>query len=428
MDILEYVKNERRTFSQKAFSILDSMVLSTLTYIKFDNIIPEEGILLKDTFKAENFDTMLKLLPRREEYEKLYILMVLSPRYRDIRLKHYLVDNDHKKIKQFSAITFILGDKIYVAYRGTDNTILGWNENFHMTYEYPVESQKQAVKYLAKVYSMEKKKILLGGHSKGGNLALYAAINSDITIQKNIIKAYSFDGPGFPEEVYKSKEYKAIRDKIVKVVPQESIIGLLFEKDTVLVCKSAEKGVLQHDLFFWKVKDNDLIYLKALSKSSLNFNKAIMKWLESATIEERELFVSTLFSLLKNEKIVNFHDDLSLIHKTPDLIKAYNKLDSERKEFMIGIFKKLIPIIIEIKDEGKSKRIKKVGNKEKEVKEEANKENKEKAEVITKKIEKATKETKQIKNNDENKNNLIDYFLNKYFGTENDREKEKLNN
>lgn len=409
MDIFEYVKNERRSFTQKAFSILDSMVLSALSYLQFDKIVPKEGILLKDTFKAENFDNMLKFLPRKGDYEKLYTLIVLSPRFRDIRLKYYVEENDSKTVKQFSAITFILGDKIYVAYRGTDNTILGWNEDFNMTYEYPIESQKQAAKYLTKIYSKEKKKMLVGGHSKGGNLAFYAAMNVKTDIQENIIKVYSFDGPGFPAEVYKSREYEAIRSKIIKVVPEESIIGVLFEKDKLLVCKSDERGPLQHDMFFWKVKDSDLIYLKKLSKFSVNFNKVMMKWLDSATIEERELFVSTMFSLIKEEKIINFHNELILVQKTPDLIKRYNKLDPERKEFMSGIFKNLITIIVGMKEEDNAK--------EKEIK---------KYEEIEKEIDKKIKK-ENAKNKDENRNTLIEFLFNKYFGAESDKN-QKPNN
>ena len=346
MDIFEYLKNERRSFSQKAFSIVDSIILTKLSYLKFDNIIPKDGIILKDTFKAEYYDNILDVLGHKEEFTKLYTLVVLSPRFRDIRLKYYIVDNDPKAIKQFSAITFLIGDKVYIAYRGTDTTVLGWKENFHMTYEYPIESQKQAVQYLTNVYKKEKKKMLVGGHSKGGNLAIYATINAKANIQKNIIKAYSFDGPGFPEEVYLSREYKAIRNKIIKVVPQESLIGLMFEKDKYLICKSNEKGSLQHEPFYWRVKDGDLVYLKTLAKSSVSFNSVLMKWLESATVEERELFVDTLFSMIKAEHVPNLYSKLVVIQNTPKFIRGYNKLDPDRKEFMSGIFKNLINTIV----------------------------------------------------------------------------------
>lgn len=368
MDIFEYVKNERRKFSRKAFSILDSIVLSKLAYLKFENVIPEEGIILKDTFKAEYYDDMLENLPHKEEFTKLYTFAVLSPRFRDIRLKYYSADNDPEAIKQFAAITFILGDKIYIAFRGTDTSVVGWKENFHMTFEYPIESQKQAVKYLTDVFNKENKKMLVGGHSKGGNLAVFAAINAKSEIQKDILKVYSFDGPGFPNEVYSSVEYKAIRNKITKIVPKESLIGLLFEKDKFLICKSNEKGALQHEPMFWRVNEGDLVYLKSLAKSSVNFNNIMMKWMETATIEERELFVDTLFSLIKEENVPNLYSKLVLIQNTPGFIRGYNKLDSDRKEFMSGTFKNLINIIV-----GKEEKEK---EKDKDIKENKNKDNK----------------------------------------------------
>ena len=346
MDIFTYLKEERRTFSQKGFSILDTIVFSKLVYLKFDDIIPEEGIKIKDIFKAEYYDKLLDLHVFKEEYTKLLTLVVLSPRFRDIEMKYFVKDSNLKEVKQFSAITFCVKDKIVIAYRGTDSTVLGWKENFNMTYTYPIPSQEEALKYINEIYNKEKKKMIVLGHSKGGNLAVYSVINADKEIQKNIVKVYSLDGPGFPDEIFETKMYKNIKDKIVKIVPQESVVGVFLEKDKYLVCKSNEKGLMQHEPFFWKVKDKDLVYLKNISQASITYSKVIRTWIESATIEERELFVDTLFSFAETDKTPNLYSKFKMLQETPKFIHRYNKLEPDRKELMSKVFKNLVHIII----------------------------------------------------------------------------------
>ena len=358
MDIFEYLKNERRTFSEKGFSVLDGIVLSKLVYLKFDGIIPKEGIVLKDTFKAEYYFDILDVFGHKEKFEKLYTLMVLSPRFRDIKLKYFVNDSDEKAVKQFAAITYILGDKIFIAFRGTDISIIGWKENFQMTYTYPIESQKEAKKYVEEVFKKEKKKMLIGGHSKGGNLSIYSAINVDKKIQKEILKIYSLDGPGFPDEVFESKEYKNIQKKIIKVIPRDSLIGIMFEKDKYLVCKSLEKGALQHEPFFWQVKDGDLVYFKTVSRASTNFNNVMKKWFDSATPEEREAFVEIMFSIVKNDHVPNLYSKFAILQETPKFIQGYNRLEPEKKELVSSIFKNLANIIVGRDDKDNIKKIK----------------------------------------------------------------------
>lgn len=365
MDIFDYLKEERRTFAKKKFSVLDSIVLSKLAYLNYDKIIPKEGIKLKDIFKLEYFDDLLNVLVLKEKYEQLLISAVLNPRYRDITLKHFVSDSSLKEVKQFSAITYIIDDKAVVAYRGTDSTIVGWKENFNMTYEYPIPSQAEALKYLEDVYSKEKKKIIIVGHSKGGNLGTYAGINASDKTKKDILKIYSLDGPGFPEEVFTSKEYLKSKNKIVKILPKESIVGIYLEDGEYLVVKSNVNGIMQHEPMFWDIKDSDLVYYKHLAPSSISFGKIMRKWINSATKEERELFVDTLFTLVDANDKVNLFSKLKIIQKTPQYIHRYNALEPERKEFMAKVFKNLFNIIID--SEIKDNKMLKLGSKKKDI-------------------------------------------------------------
>lgn len=346
MDIFEYLKNETRTFSKKAFSILDAIVLSKLSYLKFDQIVPKEGITLAETFKAEYYYKILDLLSHEEEFKNLYTLCVLNPRFRDIKIKYPVVDSDPKNTKLFAAVTFILGDKMFIAYRGTDTSTLSWKENFQMTYAYPVESQKEAVKYLKNVYLKEKRKMLIGGHSKGGNLSIYASTNIESEIQKEIVRIYSLDGSGFPDEVFESQEYKNISKKIIKIVPKNTLLGITFEKDKYLVCKSNVKGIWEHEPMYWQVKNDNLVYLKSVSKQSINFAKVITKWFEISTVEERKLLADTLFSLYTKDQVPNMNSKTELIQQATKFIQNYANLESDKKELILNVAKSFANIVI----------------------------------------------------------------------------------
>ena len=198
--------------------------------------------------------------------------------------------------------------------------------------------------------------MLIGGHSKGGNLSIYASINIDPKY-KEIVKIYSLDGSGFPDEVFESKEYKNVSKKILKIVPYNTLLGITFQKDNYLVCKSNVKGIWEHEPMFWQVKDNDLVYLKSVSKQAGNFANVITKWFEISTIEERKLLADTLFSLDPKDQIPNMESKTELIQVTTKFIQNYANLGSDKKELILNVAKSFANIVIGRNEKENNKKI-----------------------------------------------------------------------
>ena len=345
MNIIDYIKkNKDKTLEDLPFNEIDNLILSLLPYINFENIVPafKNGkITLKEA--AE------KINDKKKNYRGLFIgntfkmlqVMKNSLRYQDILLYNYMnvVNSD----MQFGALTMKLSDKsIFVAFAGTDSSIIGWEEDFKMTYLYPGASQKYASVYLNKAIGLLDKKVRVGGHSKGGNLAICATMNAHFWIRKKVVKINNFDGPGFLKKEIESKEYKKIEPRIKMYVPKESIIGmLLYSTPNYVVVKSKGINILQHDAFNWQCKDKALIR-DSQSKRSKNLKEKLTKKLEKLPLNERINIDTNLLNIFKN---TNIKDTKEIkIKEIFKLIKEFKKLDKETQnllaELLILIFVK----------------------------------------------------------------------------------------
>lgn len=225
---------------------------------------------------------------------------VASPRLRDARLCSYVSETDDAKEKQFAACTlrFPSGDA-YVSFRGTDNSIVGWKEDFNMAFETDVPSQRAAVAYLERVARGVTGKLYVGGHSKGGNLAVYSAMNCSEQAYARIEKVFSHDGPGFTAEAMASGDFAARVGKVSKTVPESSVIGMMFEQqeEYSVVCSTA-RGALQHDPFSWVVEGADFARADKVSRSAVAIDQSLNQWFADMSREERAGFIDALFQVL----------------------------------------------------------------------------------------------------------------------------------
>ena len=190
---------------------------------------------------------------------------------------------------------------LVVAFRGTDDSLVGWKEDFNMAFQYPVPAQVTAADYLARVAALWKDApIVLTGHSKGGNLAVYAAMNASDEVKDRVERIYSLDGPGFPEAVVNSFEYSSVSDRIVKIVPDSSVVGMVLETpERCMVVKSDVEGIMQHFAFSWQMHGGEFDKVEDVANSSVTFNKALNKWLSNLSKEQRERAVDALFAVLE---------------------------------------------------------------------------------------------------------------------------------
>ncbi|MBR3200286.1 MAG: DUF2974 domain-containing protein [Mogibacterium sp.] len=315
-DIFDYLKKRGSiSFAEDPFNEVDNLVLAMLAYADFDGI-------MDNSFKEIDLETADRSYFEKHSRSKarksifhfvraplLMDSMLKGARFRDTKLTKYVdIVNDDKDM-QMSAVTFMLNDgSAYVAFRGTDTTVVGWKEDFNMSYQSDTEGQLSAVNYLNEVGKEIKGPIRVGGHSKGGNFAVYAAAFCDREIQDRIVAVYTNDGPGFRSEVMEREAYKRILPKVVSIVPDTAIVGVLLTSNVGhIVVKSKEAGLMQHDALTWMVEQNRFKQTKQSAIGSL-IDSSQKEWLSNIDDETREMFVNTLFSLFESTGMETFDE------------------------------------------------------------------------------------------------------------------------
>lgn len=366
------------TMAQDPFNDIDGLILSELIYVEFEQFIPlfptNQSITLKEAaniyFASVDVDALLAKFSFTKEAIELFKEMAKAPRYQNIRLSNYINELDYQEIKQFSAITYQLEDNsVFVAYRGTDDTILGWQEDFQMTYRFPVASQIRSHEYLETIaeikfpirfngftgkffnktcqylkYKMFGVNLRIGGHSKGANLAVYASSNVSSKIAKRIIEVYNYDGPGFSKEVLANDQYQSIALKTKKFIPEGSVFGIMLESlEKRVIIKSVAKGVYQHSGFSWQIQGKQFIEADFINEDSQALDTAFKSWLTKVDLTIRENAVNAFFSIFAAAKIEHLDDlsDKSLSHVLL-AFKELKNMDSDSRNALIQFFKTLI--------------------------------------------------------------------------------------
>ena len=303
MNIVTYAAQNMKPFQDQAFHSVDSLILSCVVYMHFPRANPAlcdwDGVPLPALFHAEDFDTIFEHVYDAPASKELLTALVASPRFREIRVKGYVQQSDRSEEKQFAAMTFDLPDgSSYIAFRGTDATIVGWKEDFNMAFQYPVPSQAEAADYLSEAARHCRGKLYVGGHSKGGNLAVYSAVNCGAAIQDRILAVYNNDGPGFRKTLLSREEHRRIAARIFTILPKSSVVGLLMEhEESFTVVDSTQVGILQHDGFSWCVLGPRFVRMDDLTGIETN-DRSIREWVDSLDQPQRPQFTDALFEVL----------------------------------------------------------------------------------------------------------------------------------
>ena len=327
------------TLEQDEFNEIDNLILARFSYLPFDELIKEnENVSIEELakrYKKANIkpeDILWKddvnLLPALEKAE----------RFKNMIAVKYINKIDEEEEKQFSAITVLMpDDTIYVSYRGTDNTIVGWKEDFNMSFKSHVASQLDSVKYLEEIAKeYPNKKLRVGGHSKGGNLAVYAAVFANDSVKNRIINVYNNDGPGFSDEIIKLDEYKNMIKKVHTFIPQSSVFGrLLNHEEKYTVLESVQTGIMQHDLYSWQVLGNEFVRVDEITDGSEFVNETIRGWLSKVSPEQREQFIDTIFAILNNTNAHRMHElSENWFVSAKTILKTYKNIDEESKKII----------------------------------------------------------------------------------------------
>ena len=342
-NIISYAAKAKDTFQNREFNAVDSLVLSQLAYLHFDEAVPGisdtgKSISIEGISSEENIYLLLSGVRDRKRNRKLLFALAKSPRFRNVQAAFYVNKTDFEAEKQFSAVTYLLDDgSAYIAYRGTDATFIGWKEDFNMAFITPIPSQEEGVKYLNAVAELIPCRMRIGGHSKGGNIAVYSAIKCHQPIQSRITEVFSHDGPGFRDEIFQSQKYSSMKERIHKTLPQSSVIGMLFQlQESYSVIKSRRVGIMQHDPFSWIVEGNDFYYVQMVRNSAMFMNVTLNNWINSLDNSKRELFIDTLYQVIKATGAATFYDLTGdWQKKAVSMLGATRGIDEETRSFIL---------------------------------------------------------------------------------------------
>ena len=335
-------KNKNKTFDEEPFNEVDNLVFSSLIYLNFTDIVPsnKKYITLQEAgnifLKNNNyFEVSWYGIAQQVSYNILKSI-VNTIRYKDVLLYNFLYIGDVNK--QFGAMCIkVKKHFIYVAFEGTDNLLSGWKEDFQMSYKFPIPSQEYAIKYLNKNIKIFDKNIIVGGHSKGGNLALVSSMYCKNLIKRKIKLIYSNDGPGLRKSQIESSNYKKIKDRYIHIVPDYSFVGILLRNDKYKVIKSYRKDILAHSLSTWEIQDNKLKET-TLSNISKNLEESVIMWLDKHDDIKREKMIMTVFKALEDSNIYEINDILDL-RNAIKVIKNLKSIDEETKKLVEDFIK-----------------------------------------------------------------------------------------
>ena len=295
--------------SVSPFNEVDNLILCLISFIDLNGILPEracDGVITLEQAVARYLEaypddeTPLGLIVPPQT-RPLMRRLAESERFRHMRMRAFVDHIDENAQKQLAAMTFELDEKdIFVVFRGTDDTLVGWKENFNMSFLTAIPAQLEAVAYLNSVASdLPDRRILLGGHSKGGNLAIYAAIHASDEVKSRIVQVYSNDGPGYRREVVDSPEYQAMHERIINIIPQSSVVGRMLEHgERYTPVMSSAQGLWQHDGFSWEVKGTSFVTAPSLSQDSEMIDQSLKKWTADMSDEQLEQLVDSMYRIL----------------------------------------------------------------------------------------------------------------------------------
>lgn len=336
-NVLDYIiwRGDIKLSSSK-FNELDNIILSRFSYLPFEKI----SIKKNDTIEsiAKKFDKVDVEFFNMSDDKRLINEMGKAIRFKDLIVSDYYALSDYKKEKQFIAIIVHLENgEMYLSYGGTDNTLLGWKEDFNLSYMINIPSQIEGVKYIKKMAKKYTEKIHVGGHSKGGNIAVFSAVFCPKTIQKRIIDVTNHDGPGFDKLIIEKEEYKNIIEKVHTYIPQSSIIGRLLEhEEEYIIVKSTQRGIMQHDIYSWQVLGTEFIKEEKITNGSEIINETVRNWLKTTTPEQRENFINIMYDVVTTTKAKTFKEFTSAWAKNIGIILKTYKHIGEKDKKIIG--------------------------------------------------------------------------------------------
>lgn len=341
------------SFSDNKFCEVDGSILSMLAYIDFGAICGNEELTLREVAKKRcaklyrSKNNMGLIIPS-EDINNLFYAAAKSRRFGNIRISDFKSYTSQARMCQFAAVTFHMPNgRLAIAFRGTDDSIVGWREDVGLAYLDRIPSQILAVDYLQRIAEKyPDEKIYICGHSKGGNLSVYSLVNCKEETAARVLKAFSYDGPGLDDASFNSPRYKAVKRKLEIIIPQSSFIGIMFNiGDQYTVVNCTRKGAHQHDSFYWSVCGASFEHLDSLSERGKKNEEQFKASMSRMSLNERRELAETLFEIVDRTGAKTL-TELSRggIKNIGVIVKNYHGLDKQKREIILGLFLKLFDL------------------------------------------------------------------------------------
>ena len=343
------------SFEQVPFGKIDALLLAHLTYSIFDGVVAESfsekktfSQVAKDFSETPDYESRINigfLINKRTA--ELMFKTAESERFRNVELCGFRNIYNEENVEQFAAVTYLVNGKPVVALRGTDDTIIGWKEDFNIAWLPQIPAQKDALEYFEEAAAAFKENFVLVGHSKGGNLVINTAVGCGDKLQQRIDKVYNFDGPGFAKEFFESISYKAVEDRIYSFYPEFSVVGMIFHHPKFYeIVKSDGFAFWQHDAMNWQISGKDFVNAGDFTDESKIFYSAFNEWIDKLDTEQKKNFVETMFCILEASGAKTNNDiERETLKATAKMLAAYAEMNREkRKELheILSMFKDVI--------------------------------------------------------------------------------------
>ena len=347
-DYLDYVAYD--SIYDRPFKELDVLALTELTYLPFDRIVPQGDTTNIEVRLSDATDLVDRITDFivTDQHLQLVDVLATSKRFKNLKLLNYVDEYDPDVQKQFAAMTYRLTMDVYlVVFRGTDDTLIGWKEDFHMTYMDHVPSQRRAASYLQHVMKeFPRGRFMVAGHSKGGNLAAYACSYLPDHLIERVDAIYCYDAPGLNKAIIETEGYQRIAHLVHRFVPQGSIVGMMLEvpEPATIVKSRAFGGFAQHDAFTWMVEKDGFVTPDQTSPDSQQTDETLKQWVRETSADERKKFFDTFFGIFLDAGITSINDLMNLknFSKIKEIFQNAQDLDPTEREMLERLAKQLI--------------------------------------------------------------------------------------
>lgn len=361
-NMLDYIEwRGDLTFEERPFNEIDALILNMVSFLDFEGLLEtfptqkDENIcqLIHQYFDGKDEKKLSLGLIIPKDMFKVAKRIVEKKRYQNIRVCNFINHVSITESKQFAALTFLLNEsQLYITFRGTDDSLVGWAEDVSMLSIFPIPAQKDSCSYLTEIAHLySDKEIFIGGHSKGGNLSVYSSLYTDEDVQNRIIKVYSLDGPGFYPNTLDTNRLALLKDRIIHVIPNSGIVGRLFDLDIPpLIVKSDSKGLDQHNPFYWYISADHFVEASEFTEESNRIKKEVDELIASMSEEEKNTLTTDLNSFISSLKPNNLLEFANMKNVVSVLFNKY-KMSHKNVRYLLKlytIFRRNKAIVIKI--------------------------------------------------------------------------------